>query len=88
MSAVEPSYEELAASVAELTALLERADTQIAALLAEVAKLRAQAGTDSSTSSAPPSKDSIGAKARRRGQGPAEGRTGQRRLAAAAVGGP
>ena len=65
---MEPSYEELAASVAELTALLERADTQIAALLAEVAKLRAQAGTDSSNSSAPPSKDSIGAKARRRAE--------------------
>jgi transposase len=65
---VEPSYEELAASVAELTALLERADTQIAALLAEVAKLRAQAGTDSSNSSAPPSKDSIGAKARRKAE--------------------
>jgi hypothetical protein len=66
VSAAEPSYEELVALVAELTALLGRADEQIAALRAEVAALKAKSGKDSTNSSVPPSQDSIGAKAKRK----------------------
>lgn len=70
---MEPSYEELAALVVELTALLvaanarlEQADAQSVALRAEVEALRARVGKDSTNSSVPPSKDSIGAKAKRK----------------------
>ena len=61
------------ALVTQLTALLEQASTrleeanaQIEALRAEVAALKAKAGKDSTNSSVPPSKDSIGAKAKRK----------------------
>lgn len=69
MSGVEPSYEELAGLVVELMARLEQADVRIAALEAEVAKLRAQRDKDSTNSSIPPSADSIAAKARRKAAG-------------------
>jgi transposase len=68
-----PSYEQLEALVTQLTALLgqanarlEDANAQIAGLRAEVAALKAKAGKDSTNSSVPPSKDSIGAKAKRK----------------------
>jgi Transposase IS66 family/Family of unknown function (DUF6444) len=54
-----PSYEELAALVVGLAARVE-------ALEAENAELRRRVGMSSVNSSAPPSKDSIGAKAKRR----------------------
>lgn len=73
MSADKPSYEQLEALVARLTALLEQADAQLAqanarieALGTEVAALKAKAGKDSTNSSVPPSKDPIGAKAKRK----------------------
>jgi len=66
VSADEPSREQLVVLVAQLTALLEQANAQIAALRAEVAVLKSKAGKDSSNSSVPPSKDSIGAKAKRK----------------------
>jgi transposase len=73
VSTVEPSYEELAALVVELTALLvaanarlEQVEAQNAALLAEVEALRSRVGKDSTNSSGPPSQDSIGAKAKRK----------------------
>ncbi|MGH3512354.1 MAG: IS66 family transposase, partial [Pseudonocardiaceae bacterium] len=54
-----PSYEELAALVVGLVARVE-------ALEVENAELRRRVGMDSRNSSTPPSKDSIGAKAKRR----------------------
>jgi hypothetical protein len=73
VSSAEPSYEELAALVVELTALLghanarlEQTDTRIVALEAEVAALRARLGRDSTNSSSPPSADSLVAKGKRR----------------------
>ena len=67
MSTVErPSYEELAALVVVLTERLVRAEAQIAALRAEVETLRSKSGKDSTNSSAPPSADSLGAKAKRK----------------------
>jgi hypothetical protein len=75
----EPSYEELAAFVVELTARLERADARleqadarIEALEAEVAALRAQLGRNSTNSSTPPSAD----RWRRGGSGSRPGRSG------------
>jgi cell division protein FtsB len=44
VSTPEPSYEELAALVVELTARLEQADARNVALEAEVAALRAKVG--------------------------------------------
>jgi transposase len=66
VAAGEPSYEELAALVTQLTALLEQANTQIEALRAEVAALKSKAGKDSTNSSVPPSQDPIAAKAKRK----------------------
>jgi len=60
------SYEELAALVVALTERLVQADARIAALEAEVAALRARLDKDSTNSSASPSADSIGAKAKRK----------------------
>ena len=54
----QPSYEELAALV---TGLASRVET----LEAENAELRRRLGMNSTNSSSPPSKDSIGAKAAR-----------------------
>jgi len=51
---------------AELAGRDERVDERIAALEAELAKLRAQIAKDSTNSSIPPSKDSIEAKAKRK----------------------
>ncbi|MGH3991231.1 MAG: IS66 family transposase [Pseudonocardiaceae bacterium] len=56
---LEPSYEELAALVGGLAARVER-------LEAENAELRRRLGMNSMNSSTPPSKDSVGAKAKRR----------------------
>src|ERR1039457_2721472 len=75
----QPSYEELAARNAELTAqvaavlavVAERA-ALLGALRAEVAALRRQAGRDSSNSSQPPSQDGPAAKAK------AKAKSGQR----------
>jgi transposase len=66
VSADRPSYEQLEALVARLMGALEQANAQIAVLRAEVAALKAKAGKDSTNSSVPPSKDSIGAKAKRK----------------------
>ena len=62
----QPSYEELAARVAELLAVVAEQAALIGALRAEVASLRRQAGRDSSNSSQPPSQDSPAAKAKPR----------------------
>jgi uncharacterized coiled-coil protein SlyX len=51
----QPSYEELAARVAELMAVVAEQSALIESLRAEVAALRRQAGRDSSNSSQPPS---------------------------------
>jgi hypothetical protein len=59
VSAREPSYQQLAALVARLTARVET-------LEAENAELRRRLGMNSTNSSTPPSKDSIEAKAKRR----------------------
>jgi len=62
----QPSYEELAAQVAELKAVVAEQAALIGVLRAEVAALRRQAGRDSSSSSQPPSQDSPAAKAKAR----------------------
>ena len=58
----QPSYEELAAQNAKLTAALAEQAALIETLRAEVAALRRQAGRDSSNSSQPPSRDGPGAR--------------------------
>ena len=60
----QPSYEELAARVAELLAVVAEQAGLIESLRAEVAALRRQAGRDSSNSSQPPSQDSPAAEAK------------------------
>jgi transposase len=60
----QPSYEELAARVAELTAVVAEQAALIESLRAEVAALRRQAGRNSSNSSQPPSRDGPGAEAK------------------------
>ncbi len=60
----QPSYEQLAARVAELLAVVAEQAALIGALRAEVAALRRQAGRDSSNSSQPPSQDGPGAEAK------------------------
>jgi transposase len=69
----QPSYEELAARVAELLAVVTEQAALIESLRAEVAALRRQAGQDSSNSSRPPSQDGPAAEAR------AKARAGSRR---------
>jgi len=59
-----PSYEDLAARVAELLAVVAEQAALIGALRAEVASLRRQAGRDSPDSSQPPSQDGPAAEAR------------------------
>ena len=61
-----PSYEDLAARVAELLAVVAEQAALIESLRAEVAALRRQAGRDSSNSSQPPSQDSPAAEAKAR----------------------
>jgi transposase len=56
----------VAAGKRELAAELAARDERLAALEAELARLRARIEKDSSNSSTPPSKDSIGAKAKRK----------------------
>ena len=67
----QPSYEELAAQVAELLTVVAEQAALIASLRAEVAALRRQADRDSSNSSQPPSQDgpAAGAKAKARARG-------------------
>jgi transposase len=60
----QPSYEELAAQNAKLTAALAEQAALIETLRAEVAALRRQAGRDSSNSSQPPSQDGPAAEAK------------------------
>ena len=60
----QPSYEELAARVAELMAVVAEQAALIESLRAEVAALHRQAGRDSSNSSQPPSQDGPAAEAR------------------------
>jgi transposase/uncharacterized coiled-coil protein SlyX len=60
----QPSYEELAAQVAELKAVVAEQAALIEALRAEVAALRRQAVRDSSNSSQPPSRDGPAAEAK------------------------
>jgi uncharacterized coiled-coil protein SlyX len=62
----QPSYEELAAQVAALRAVVAEQSALIESLRAEVAALRRQAGRDSSNSSRPPSQDGPAAKAEKR----------------------
>jgi len=62
----QPSYEELAAWVAELLTVVAEQAVMIESLRAEVAALRRQAGRDSSNSSQPPSQDSPAAEARKK----------------------
>jgi len=69
----QPSYEELAGLVVELTSQLERAH-------ARIAELEARLGRDSTNSSQPPSQDSITAKARRRANRSSQERSKDRRL--------
>ena len=69
----QPSYEELAARVAELLAVVAEQAALIGSLRAEVAALRRQAGRDSSNSSQPPSQDGPAAEAK------AKARSGSRR---------
>jgi transposase len=69
----QPSYEELAARVAELLAVVAEQAALIESLRAEVAALRRQAGQDSSNSSQPPSQDGPAAEAK------AKARAGSRR---------
>src|SRR5437773_1865710 len=64
-----PSYEELAARVAELLAVVAEQAALIESLRAEVAALRRQAGRDSSNSSQPPSQDGPAAEAKARAGG-------------------
>jgi transposase len=61
-----PSYEDLAAEVVELPALVARLTARLDAVDAENADLRCRLGQDSRNSCAPPSKDSIAATAKRR----------------------
>lgn len=58
----------VAALEREFTTQLAARDERLAALEAELARLRAQAGKDSTNSSVPPSKDSIAAKAKRKAE--------------------
>jgi len=58
-----PSYEQLAARVVELSALVAQQGALIESLQVEVAALRRQVGRDSSNSSQPPSQDGPAAKA-------------------------
>src|SRR5713226_655786 len=60
----QPSYEELAARVAELLAVVGEQAALIESLRAEVAALRRRAGRDSSNSSQPPGQDGPAAKAK------------------------
>jgi transposase len=62
----QPSYEELAALVAEQARLLGERDAVIDGLRVRIAQLERVAGRSSSNSSQPSSKDSIAAKAERR----------------------
>jgi hypothetical protein len=62
----QPSYEELAARVEELLAVVAVQAALIESLRAEIASLRRQAGRDSSTSSRPPSQDGPAAKAEKK----------------------
>ena len=75
----QPSYEQLAARVAELLALVTQQGALIESLQAEVAALRRQAGRDSSNSSQPPSQDgpAATAKAKAGRQGTRRTRTGR-----------
>jgi transposase len=61
-----PSYEELAARVAELLAVVAEQAALIESLRVEVAALRRQAGRNSSNSSQPPSQDGPAAEAKAR----------------------
>jgi transposase len=69
----QPSYEDLAARVAELLAVVAEQAALIESLRAEVAALRRQVGQDSSNSSQPPSQDGPAAEAK------AKARAGSRR---------
>src|ERR1035437_2882704 len=60
----QPSYEQLAARVAELLALVAQQGSLIESLQAEVAALRRTAGRDSTNSSQAPSQDGPAAKAK------------------------
>jgi hypothetical protein len=62
----QPSYEQLAARVAELLAVVAEQTALIESLRAEVAALRRRAGRDSSNSSLPPSQDSPAAEAKKK----------------------
>jgi transposase len=73
----QPSYEELAARVAELLAVVAEQAALIESLRAELAALRRQAGRDSSNSSQPPSQDGLAAKAKAGQRQPRRARPGR-----------
>ena len=73
----QPSYEQLAARVAELLALVTQQGALIESLQAEVAASRRQAGRDSSNSSQPPSQDGPAARAKAGKQGARRTRPGR-----------
>jgi transposase len=75
----QPSYEELAALVAEQARLLGERDAVIDELRARIAQLERVAGRSSSNSSQPSSKDSIAAKAQRRKDLSSRERSGERK---------
>jgi transposase IS66 family protein/uncharacterized protein DUF6444 len=60
------SYEDLAAENGELRSLVERLTARLDAAEAELAAVKRQLGKDSSNSSTPPSKDSLATKAKKR----------------------
>ncbi|MGH3404417.1 MAG: IS66 family transposase [Streptosporangiaceae bacterium] len=73
----QPSYEELAARVAELLAVVAEQAAVIELLRAEVAALRRQAGRDSSNSSQPPSQDGPAAGGKAKAAGSRRARAGR-----------
>ena len=79
---IPPSYEDLAALVVEQAAQLVEQAALIEALRVELAALRRQVGRDSGNSSQPPSRDSLGARAKARAEQRAQ------RAGAGAGGGP
>jgi transposase len=78
-----PSYDELAALVAEQAGVIAALTAQVTSLRAEVAELRRRLGMDSTNSSKPPSSDGLDRV--KRPSGPVSGRRGKPRGAPGAT---